>query len=99
MPPAHWLSAVHQQVTPPAEHVPVGPPTSLQLPVVQAMWAVEVRAWQPETSPLPLPVQLPVHCPLPLTHLPLEQSESATHRQAVCAALHAGVGESVVAQT
>jgi hypothetical protein len=35
---------------------------------------------------------------LVFAHLPLEQSESATHRHAECAALQTGTGESVVAQ-
>ena len=45
---------------------------------------------------MPLPVHEPVHWPLAFTHLPLEQSPSATQRHAVCAALQAGAGDSVV---
>jgi hypothetical protein len=46
--------------------------------------------------PVVLPEQVPVHWLLALTHLPLEQSPSATHRHAVWAELRTGVGESVV---
>ena len=43
-----------------------------------------------------LPVQLPVHWLLALTHLPLEQSPSATQRHAVPPELRTGVGVSDV---
>jgi hypothetical protein len=98
LPPAHWPSAVHQHATPPAKHVPVGELTVLQLPLAHVTPPVDVgAAWQPETSALPLPEQVPVHWELAFTHLPLEQSESATHRHAVWAVLHTGAGDSVVA--
>jgi hypothetical protein len=43
----------------------------------------------------PVQVLLP-HCALALEHLPIGQSSSETQRHAVCALLHAGVGESIV---
>jgi hypothetical protein len=47
-------------------------------------------------SALPLPVHVPVHWEAPLTHFPLGQSLSATHRQDVLPALTFGAGDSVV---
>lgn len=38
--------------------------------------------WQPATSAVPVPLQLPEHWAA-LTHLPVAQSESATHRHAL----------------
>jgi hypothetical protein len=94
LPPAHSESLVHQQVTPAALHVPVGDATLSQLPVAHPQpLTAEVIAWQSDPSAVPLPVQVPVHWLFEFTHLPLEQSESATQRHAVCAALHTGVGE------
>ena len=88
---------MHQQATPAALHVPVGDVTSSQLPIEQDhAVAADVSDSQSTLSATPLPVHAPVHWLLMFRHLPLEQSESATHRQAVCAALHAGAGESVV---
>ncbi len=56
--------------------------------------ATETSGWQFAVSAAPLPVHVPVHW-LPLfTHLPLEQSASATQRHAVWT--HAGAGNSEV---
>ena len=97
MPLPHWESFVHQHGVPEAVHVPAGEVTSLQLPLEQAhAVGAEVTGWQSTLSAAPLPVQAPVHWPFALTHLPLEQSESATQRHAVCAALETGGGERVV---
>jgi hypothetical protein len=96
LPLPHWESFVHQHGVAEAVHVPAGEVTSLQLPLEQAQAVgAEVTGWQPTLS-VALPVQVPLHWLFALTHLPLEQSESAAQRQAVCAALETGAGERVV---
>lgn len=96
-PPGHSESLVHQHGTPTAVHWPPGDVTSLQLPIAQDhSLAAEVAVWQASVSDGPVPVHTPTHCPSALTHLPLEQSESATQRQAVCPELMIGAGVRVV---
>jgi hypothetical protein len=91
--PGHWVSAVHQQGTPDALHVPPGDVTVLQLPTGHAhAVAVEAAVWQSWLSALPLPVHVPVHWVFLFTHLPLEQSPSVTQRHAECAAFRTGAG-------
>jgi hypothetical protein len=58
--------------------------------------ATDVAVWQSSLSAVPLPVQVLVHWLSLLTHLPLEQSESATQRHAVFAELMTGAGVRVV---
>jgi hypothetical protein len=96
-PAGHCESLVHQQGTPPAVHWPVGDETLLQLPIEhdQAL-ATEVAVTQSSGSAVPLPVQVPVHWPSLLTHLPVEQFESSTQRQAVFPELITGAGVRVV---
>ena len=97
LPPPHCESFVHQHVTPAAAHLPVAEVTVLQLPVGHAHEvAADVTEAQLALSAGPVPVQVPVHWVVALTHLPLAQSESATHTQAVLAGLGTGAGESVV---
>jgi len=93
----HCELLVHQQGTPVAVHVPVGELTVSQLPAEhdQAS-AVEVAVSQSWLSAVPLPVHVPVHWLLTLTHLPLAQSVSATQRHAVLAEFKTGVGVSDV---
>jgi hypothetical protein len=89
----HWESLVHQHGTFEAVHVPVGDVTVLQLPTghVQAIsLAVAVR--QSWLSAGDAPLQVPLHWLSLLTHLPLEQSESATQRQADWSDLSTGAG-------
>jgi hypothetical protein len=69
----------------------------LQLPVEHdQLLATEVAVTQSSGSAVPLPVQLPAHWLSLLTHLPLEQFESSTQRQAVFAELITGAGVRVV---
>jgi hypothetical protein len=97
VPAGHWESLVHQHGTPPAEHWPVGDETLLQLPVEHDQVLATVAAvTQSSGSAAPLPVQDPVHWLSLLTHLPLEQFESSTQRQAVFAELITGAGVRVV---
>jgi hypothetical protein len=89
----HWASLVHQHWTPAAAQVPVGEATSLQLPLEHAKpVVVDVRRWQFALSATPLPVHVPVHWAFALTHLPLGQFESATHRHAVWPGSGTGAG-------
>jgi len=97
LPPGHCASAVQRQEVPAAAHVPGGDVTVLQLPLAQYAPAMDVTGSQSAVSPVPVPVHVPVHWPLELVHLPLEQSESATQRHAVCMELQTGAGASVVA--
>jgi hypothetical protein len=99
VPSGHWVSEVHQQGTPAASHVPLGDETFWQLPLEHDhVWATEVAVSQSSLSAAPLPVHAVelVHWLFLSTHLPLAQSESATHRHAVLAALSTGAGVSVV---
>jgi hypothetical protein len=97
VPPGHWESLVHQHGTPSAVHWPVGDETLLQLPVEHDQVLATVTAVrQSSGSAVPFPVQVPVHWLSLLTHLPLEQFESSTQRQAVFAALITGAGVRVV---
>jgi hypothetical protein len=98
LPLPHCELLVHQHGVPAAVQVPVGEETLLQLPIGHEKPATEVSGWQLVPSAVPFPVQAPVHCEAELTHLPLEQSESAAHRHAVWAELHTGAGESEVGQ-
>jgi hypothetical protein len=78
-------------------HVPLADVTLLQLPMEHDhALAVDVAVWQSSLSAVPEPVQVPVHWLLLFTHLPLEQFESATHRQ--WPPLRTGAGVSVVVQ-
>jgi hypothetical protein len=97
VPAGHCESLVHQHGTPPAVHWPVGDETLLQLPVEHDQVLATVAAvTQSCESAAPFPVQVPVHWLSLLTHLPLEQFESSTQRQAVFAALITGAGVIVV---
>jgi hypothetical protein len=94
----HCESLVHQHGTPDAAHAAPGDVAVSQLPMEQDQaFGTELTVAQPAPSAVPVPVHVPVHWPL-LTHLPLEQSLSATHRQPVLAELSTGVGESEVVQ-
>ena len=98
--PGHCASLVHQHGTPAAVHWPPGDVTLSQLPIEQdQVLATEVAVSQSWLSCGPVPVQVPVHWLLALTHLPLEQSESATQRHAVCPELGTGAGVRVVVHT
>ena len=69
----------------------------LQLPIEHdQVLATEAAVTQSSGSAVPLPLQVPLHWLSRLTHLPLEQFESSTQRQAVFAALITGAGVSVV---
>jgi hypothetical protein len=97
-PVPHWESVVHQHGMPAPPHAPPGAVTVSHAPVVHDhAVATEASTWQAVPSAAPLPLQPPVHWLLAFTHLPLEQSESATQRHSVWAALHTGAGDSVVA--
>jgi hypothetical protein len=101
VPVGHCESLVHQHGTRAAVHWPLGEDTSLQLPIGQDQaLAVEVAVSQSSESrvALALPEQVPVHWLSALTHLPLEQLESATQRQPPRAALKTGRGMRVVGQ-
>jgi hypothetical protein len=96
LPLAHCASLVHQQGMPAPSQAAVGLVTLLQLPIAQAYVAAAATTLaQPATSGVPEPEHVPVHRAA-LTQWPLEQFESATHEQAVCAELQEGAGESVV---
>jgi hypothetical protein len=91
----HCAFEVHQQGTPAALHVPVDDVTVLQLPSEHAQAvAVDDAVWQFWLSdgPLVLPLHVPVHWLVLFTHLPLEQSESATQTHAVCPEFNTGAG-------
>jgi hypothetical protein len=95
----HCESLVHQQGIPAAVHRPVGDDTLSQLPIEHDhALATETAVSQSSLSAVPLPVHMPatVHWLSLLTHLPLEQSESATQRHAVFAELRTGAGVRVV---
>lgn len=96
-PLGHCESFVHQHGTAASAHRALGDVTSSQLPIEQDQaFATDVAVLQSSRSAGALPVQVPVHWLLALTHLPLEQSESATQRHAVSPELGTGAGESVV---
>jgi len=99
-PPGHCASLVHQQGTPAEVHMPLCEDTLLQLPIEHDhALATDVAVSQSSASFGALPVHMPgAHWLFALTHFRLEQSASATHRHAVCAALATGVGVSVVVQ-
>jgi len=97
----HCELLVHQQGTPDAVHVPLGEETVSQLPAEHDhALGVDVAVSQSSLSAVPVPVQPleGLHWLFELTHLPLEQSESATQRHAVLAELRTGVGVNVVVQ-
>lgn len=95
-PAGHCESLVHQQAMPAAVHCPLGDLTSSQFPIEHDhALATDVAVTQSSLSFGALPVHVPVHCPA-LTHLPLEQFESATQRHAECPELGTGAGVSVV---
>jgi hypothetical protein len=97
VPDGHCESLVHKHGTPAAVHVPDGDETLLQLPIEHDQaFATEAAVWQSSLSAPPVPVHVPVHWLSLLTHLPLEQSESATHRHAVFVELMTGGGVRVV---
>jgi hypothetical protein len=92
-PVGHCESLVHQHGTPADVHIPLDDDTVSQLPAEHDQaFATEVAVSHPSASAVPVPVQLPVHRLLALTHLPLEQSPSATHMHAVLPALRTGAG-------
>ena len=92
-PLGHCESPVHQHGMPIAVHIPVGDETLLQLPIEHDhALATDVAVRQSSLSAVPVPVHVPVHWPSLSTHLPLEQSESATQRHAVFAELSSGAG-------
>jgi hypothetical protein len=96
-PPLHWPSAVHQQATPEPAHAPPGVVIVSHAPTEQDQTvAAEMRDWQFALSTAPLPVHAPVHWLFRLTHLPLEQSPSATQRHTECVESHTGSGDRVV---
>jgi hypothetical protein len=100
-PPEHCESPVHQHGTPALLHVPLGEATLSQVPAEQDQaLAADVMSAQSTASYAPVivePVQMLLpHCEVTFEHLLLGQSVSATQRQAVCALLHAGAGESEV---
>lgn len=96
-PLGHCESLVHQHGTPAAVHEAVGDVTLSQLPSEQAhAFATDVAVSQSSLSFGALPVHVPVHWPSALTHLPLEQFESATQRHAVSLELGVGAGVRVV---
>jgi hypothetical protein len=95
-PEGHCVSLVHQHCTPAAPQVPSGAVTVLQLPTGHDHEvAVATAVRQSSLSAGAAPVQVPEHWVSALTHLPLEQFESATQRQAECAALSTGAGDNV----
>lgn len=82
-------------------HVPLGEVTLSHVPAEQDhALAADVTSAQSTVSYAPVvvePVQMLLpHCELTFEHLPLGHSVSATQRQAECALLHAGAGESEV---
>ena len=82
-PLGHCESFVHQHGTAASAHRALGDVTSSQLPIEQdQVLATEVAVSQSWLSCGPVPVQVPVHWLLALTHLPLEQSESLTQTHA-----------------
>jgi hypothetical protein len=96
-PDPHCASLVHQHGTPAAVHALAGDVAVLQAPIGQAQaLATDVAVRQSLLSAGVSPVHEPEHCELPLTHLPLEQFESATQRHALWAALSTGVGVRLV---
>jgi hypothetical protein len=100
VPSGHCASAVHQQGTPAAAHLPLGDDTVSQLPSEHAkVTGVEVAVSQSSLSAVPVPVHAPaLHWLFALTHLPLAQSASATHKHAVWALLRTGAGVRLVVQ-
>ena len=97
VPLGHCESLVHQHGTPAAVHWPVGDETLSQLPMEHDhALATDVAVWQSSLSAEPLPLHVPVHWLSLFTHLPLEQSESATQRHAVFPELMTGAGVRVV---
>jgi hypothetical protein len=58
--------------------------------------ATDMTVWQSVPSAVPLPVHVPEHCLSAFTHLPLEQSASATQTHASRPGVHAGTGERAV---
>jgi hypothetical protein len=96
-PVGHCESLVHQHGTPAAAQVPVGAVAVLQLPTGHDQeLATDTADRQSWLSAGLAPVHVPVHWVSALTHLPLEQFESATQRQAEWAALSTGAGDNVV---
>jgi hypothetical protein len=96
-PLGHCESLVHQHGTPAAVHLALGDATLSQLPIEQDhVFATDVAVSQSSLSFGPLPVHEPVHVSPTLTHLPLEQSESSTHKHAVPPELSTGAGVRVV---
>jgi hypothetical protein len=95
-PVGHSASLVHQHGTPAALHAPSGDATSLHFPAAQVhrLGAARMSAQSDESyAPGAVdPVHVPVHWLSAFEHLPVEQSESATQWQIVCAALHANAG-------
>jgi hypothetical protein len=99
VPLGHCESLVHQHGTPAAVQAPDADDTLLQLPIEHDHALAALAAvWQSSLSAVPVPVHVPVHWLSLLTHLPLEQFESATQRHAVFAVLRTGVGVRVVTQ-
>jgi hypothetical protein len=98
-PDGHCESLVHQHGTPAAAQVPPGEVTVLQLPTGHDQeLATDIAVRQSWLSAGLAPLHVPEHWLSALTHLPLEQFESATQTQAECAELRTGAGVSVVVQ-
>ena len=94
LPLGHCASFVHQHGTPAAVHSPLGDVTLSQLPIEQDhALATDLAVSQSSASLGALPVHMPpAHWPSALTHFPIEQSASATHRHAAPVELSTGAG-------
>jgi hypothetical protein len=100
VPLGHCESLVHQHGTPAAVQAPDAEDTLSQLPIEHDQaFAALAAVWQSSLSAVPVPEHMPAgHWLSLLTHLPLEQFESATQRHAVFALFRTGGGVSDVTQ-
>jgi hypothetical protein len=100
VPLGHCVSLVHQHGMPAAVQVPEDDETLLQFPTEHDhALATLVAVWQSSLSADPVPEHMPLrHWLSLLTHLPLEQFESATQRHALFTLFRTGAGVSVVVQ-
>jgi hypothetical protein len=97
VPDPHCASLVHQHGTPAAAQPPLGDVAVLHVPAAQDQaLAMDVAVRQSSLSAGASPVHETEHWELLLTHLPLEQFESATQRHALWSALSTGVGVRLV---
>jgi hypothetical protein len=96
----HSESLVHQHGTPATLQTPPGEVTLSHVPAAHDHeLGADVASAQSAESYAPAvvaPLHVPVHWLFALEHAPLGQSESATHRHAVCPLLHTGAGDSAV---